>query len=169
MIDVAVQAESEWRVGAVDWDMLAGRAVAAALRLTPQAGWIEAPFTVEISVRLAGDDEVRGLNRDYRHKDRATNVLSFPMIAPDMLDRVANTDDGEVLLGDVILAHGVCTAEAAARGIALADHVTHLIVHGMLHLLGHDHADDGEAEAMEALERRALANLGLADPYRTGS
>ncbi len=105
------------------------------------------------------------LNRAYRDKDKPTNVLSFPMVQDDLLEVTANTDDGEVLLGDIVLAEGVCAAEAADKGISVADHATHLIVHGTFHLLGYDHMDDNEAEAMEALEITALASLGLADPY----
>lgn len=70
-----------------------------------------------------------------------------------------------MLLGDIVLAHGVCVAEAAERGISVADHATHLIVHGCLHLLGYDHQDDAEAEAMEDIERLTLRQLGLHDPY----
>jgi len=92
-------------------------------------------------------------------------VLSFPMVQLDLIGALANTDDGEVLLGDIILAQETCAREAEERGISLADHATHLIVHGTLHLIGHDHEDDAQAETMEALEIRALETLGLADPY----
>ena len=88
------------------------------------------------------------------------------LMQSDLIDTVSqNSDDGEVLLGDIVLAHGVCTAEAAERGISVADHATHLIVHGTLHLLGYDHINDDEGDAMEAIERDALASLGIADPY----
>ena len=112
---------------------------------------------------------MQALNRDYRHKDKPTNVLSFPMIDPDDFTALANTDandfGGEVLLGDVMLAYQTCAREAEERGIALAAHATHLSVHGMLHLLGHDHVEEADAEIMEALEVKALANLGLDNPY----
>ena len=122
--------------------------------------------TIEISVRLASDDEVRTLNAQYRQKDKPTNVLSFPMVQPDLLETMSqNSDDGEVLLGDIILAHGVCVAEAEERGVSVEDHAMHLMVHGTLHLLGYDHIDDDEAEGMEQIERDALAALGLHDPY----
>ena len=88
------------------------------------------------------------------------------MIQPDLIDAVTqNSDDGEVLLGDIVLAHGVCVAEAGARGIATADHFIHLVAHGTLHLLGYDHITDEEGDAMEEIERAALAGLGIADPY----
>lgn len=164
MLDVAVQAEPDWS-DAADWDRLADGAVRTALAHSPYGGWIAAPVAIEVAVRLTSDDEVRTLNRDYRGKDAPTNVLSFPMVQRDLLEALDNTDDGEVLLGDIVVAHGVCVAEAADKGIALADHLTHLIVHGTFHLLGYDHQGDAEAEAMEAMERDALAAIGLADPY----
>lgn len=165
MIDVAVLREAPWSDD-VDWDSLATRAATAAIERTPQGEWIAHPVAIEIAVRLTSDDEVRTLNRQYRSKDKATNVLSFPMVQRDLLDTATQgSDDGEVLLGDIVLAHGVCAAESAEKGIAIETHATHLIVHGVLHLLGHDHGSDAEAEAMEGLERDALGSLGIADPY----
>jgi probable rRNA maturation factor len=167
MLDVAVLAEADWPP-AIDWEALADRAARAAIERTAQAGWLNAPVVIEVAVRLTGDEEVRTLNRQYRGKDKPTNVLSFPMVQPDLLDTVTqNSDDGEVLLGDIVLAHGVCAAEAAERGIAIEEHAAHLIVHGCLHLIGYDHMAEAEAEAMEAIERSALAHLGLHDPYPT--
>jgi probable rRNA maturation factor len=164
MLEIALSREDPWPDH--DWDTLAERAARAAIGLTPQGEMLTIAATIEISVRLADDDEVQHLNAQYRHKDKPTNVLSFPMIQPDLLDTVTtNSDDGEVLLGDIVLAHGVCAREAEERGITLAEHATHLIVHGTLHLLGYDHQGDDEAGAMEAIEIDALASLGLADPY----
>ncbi len=124
-----------------------------------------AAYAVEVAVRLTTDAEVRTLNAQYRHQDKPTNVLSFPMVAPDLLDALANSDDGEVLLGDIVLAWETVAAEAAAKRIALTDHASHLIAHGMLHLLGLDHGDDVAAAHMEGLETAALATIGVADPY----
>ncbi|MEH3106058.1 MAG: rRNA maturation RNase YbeY [Sphingomonas fennica] len=165
MIAAELAVEAPWDEAA-DWQALADRAVRAAFTVSPY-GWIQdRRFTAEISIRLAGDDEVRTLNRDYRGKDKATNVLSFPMVQKDLLDGLANSDDGEVLLGDIVLAHGVTADEAADKGVSLEVHATHLIVHGTLHLLGFDH-EEGEAaaDAMEEMERQALASLGHPDPY----
>jgi len=164
MIEVAVQAEPDWDDG-TDWDQLATEAVTAALRITPNATMLTASYTAEISIRLTDDDEVHALNRQYRQKDKPTNVLSFPMVQDDLIEGLDNSDDGEVLLGDIILARGVCEREALEKGVPTAEHATHLIVHGTLHLLGYDHIADDEAEAMEDLERTALAALGIADPY----
>lgn len=163
MIDVALLHEAGWPDA--DWQALADRAVAAAIAHSPYAGFAAAPTLYEIAVKLTSDQEVHSLNRAYRDKDKPTNVLSFPMVQDDLLQATANTDDGEVLLGDIVLAEGVCAAEAAEKGVSVTDHATHLIVHGTFHLLGYDHMDDNEAEAMEALEIAALASLGLADPY----
>lgn len=163
MIEVAVLVGEVWGEG--EWEALAVRAVDAALRQTPHGELATSPVAVEVSVKFADDDEVHALNASYRGKDKPTNVLSFPMVQDDLLDVLDIGDDGEVLLGDIILADGVCRREAAEKGASVADHATHLIVHGMLHLLGYDHIDDGEAEAMEAIERAALATLHIADPY----
>ena len=111
-----------------------------------------------VTILLTDDATVRDLNARFRGKDYDTNVLSFPA-APQP------GQAGPPPLGDLALAFGVCAAEAAAQGKTLADHLRHLIVHGALHLLGHDHEDDSEAEAMEGLEREILAGLGVADPY----
>jgi probable rRNA maturation factor len=164
VIEVALACEHHWPDH--DWPALATRAARAAIDRTPHGELLTSAAAVEISVRLTSDDEVRTLNNQYRHKDKPTNVLSFPMVQPDLLETVTqNSDDGEVLLGDIVLAYGVCAAEAAERGIDLETHAAHLIVHGTLHLLGYDHIDDREGEAMEAIEIDALAALGIADPY----
>jgi probable rRNA maturation factor len=149
-----------------DWPALARAAVVAALAQTPNAELADAAMAVEVAVRLTDDAEVHSLNRQYRHKDKPTNILSFPMLAPDMLVMLANSDDGEVLLGDLVLAAETVHREAQEKAWPLAAYCQHLIVHGTLHLLGYDH-EEGEAEAehMEALERAACDVLGLPDPY----
>lgn len=165
MIHIELAHEAPWP-DAIDWDALAVRAARAAIERTPHGELLTTPATVEISVRLTSDDEVHALNRQYRQKDKPTNVLSFPMVQPDLIDTVSqNSDDGELLLGDIVLAHGVCEREAAEKGVSVQEHATHLLVHGTLHLLGYDHMGDDEAEAMEEIERQALATLGIADPY----
>ena len=164
MLEIALSSDAPWPQQ--DWDALALRAVTAAIERTPHGELLTSPATIEISVRLASDEEVHTLNKQYRQKDKPTNVLSFPMVQADLLETITqNSDDGEVLLGDIVLAYGVCVAEAEERGISVEDHATHLMVHGTLHLLGYDHIDDGQADAMEQIERDALAALGLNDPY----
>ena len=164
MVVTEVLIESDWSEG-VDWAALAAKAVEAAIASTPYSSLTNGDPDVEVSVKFTDDNEVRALNRDYRGKDQPTNVLSFPMIAPDLIETVTNTDDSEVLLGDIVLAYGTCAREAEARSISIAAHATHLIVHGTLHLLGYDHMNDGEAEAMESLEQVVMASLGLHNPY----
>lgn len=107
-----------------------------------------------VSVLLTGNDEVQALNKDWRGKDKPTDVLSFPA---DRMDRP--------FLGDIAIALGVMQSDAAARDLSLPQHLSHLLIHGLLHLLGHDHKDDTEAAEMEALEIAALASLGWPDPY----
>jgi probable rRNA maturation factor len=112
-----------------------------------------------IDVVLTSDAEMRLINRDWRGKDAPTNVLSFPSPAMPV-------PDGEVPhLGDIVLAWGTVALEARDGGKTLSDHLTHLVVHGTLHLLGHDHETEGEADKMEAREREILASLNIADPY----
>ena len=112
----------------------------------------------ELTIRLVDADEGRELNRTWRHKDYATNVLSFPADVPDELLDIP-------LLGDLVICVPVVEREAREQGKAIEAHWAHLVIHGCLHLLGYDHIDDAEAEEMEALERQLLAELGHPDPY----
>jgi probable rRNA maturation factor len=163
MLEIAIEADEEWD-SSRSWDLLVRRAAEAAIAESafPQLATTQRP--VEISVLLTGDDEVRELNAEYRGKRKPTNVLSFPMAEVDDLLK-ANVAGPELLLGDIIVAHGVCEAEAADKGVSVEQHATHLIVHGTLHLLGYDHQDDVDAADMEAREVRALSRLGIANPY----
>lgn len=165
MIAVEADSSEEWD-SSTDWAQLADAAVRAAVAESEAAGLLDSGVAVEVSVRFTGDDEVKALNAAWRGKDKATNVLSFPMVEPEQIPVLSRTGDGEALLGDIVLAHGVCVAESEAKGVGVRGHAAHLVVHGMLHLLGCDHErGEAEAEAMEAAERRALARLGIADPY----
>ncbi|MDT4867878.1 Endoribonuclease YbeY [compost metagenome] len=113
----------------------------------------------ELTIRLVDEPEGRELNNTWRHKDYATNVLSFPADVPDELLDIP-------LLGDLVICVPVVAREAAEQGKALEAHWAHLVIHGCLHLLGYDHIEDGEAEEMETLERELLAELGHPDPYQ---
>ncbi|PKQ09690.1 MAG: rRNA maturation RNase YbeY [Alphaproteobacteria bacterium HGW-Alphaproteobacteria-12] len=120
----------------------------------------------ELCIVLADDTLVANLNKTYRGKAGSTNVLSFPAAAmPDTGAPEAAFTGAQPLLGDVVLARETIAREAGEQNKKFADHLSHLIVHGVLHLLGHDHLDDGEAGEMEALERDILEDLGIADPY----
>ena len=144
MIEVEIE-DPAWTDALPDAVARVERAAVAAL------GTVEG----DVVVLLTDDAAVQEINARFRDRDQPTNVLSFPA-----------AESAAPHLGDLMLAHGVCAAEAAAQGKTLADHLTHLTIHGVLHLLGRDHVDEAEAEAMEAEERTLLASLGVADPYR---
>ena len=143
MIWVEIEDEA-WTAAAADAEARVVAAAQAAL----------AGLNGEVVVLLTDDATVQDLNARFRDKDRPTNVLSFP--APET---------ARPHLGDLVLACGVCVVEVAEQSKTVGDHLSHLVVHGVLHLLGHDHEDEAEAEAMEARERAILATLGVADPY----
>jgi probable rRNA maturation factor len=154
-IDVEADVSEEWD-SRIDWLALARSAVHSAVRHSRHSSLRDS----EVSIKFTSDEEVRELNRSWRGKDKATNVLSFPMAEEKELDRAP-------LLGDIVLAHGVCSSEAADKDVPVQTHAAHLVVHGTLHLLGYDHeTGDEDAEEMEEVERRALAAIGIADPYQ---
>ena len=161
MLEIAIDSDGEWDSSSA-WATLARAAAEAAIAESAFPQLSQSARTVELSLRLTGDEEVRQLNAAWRGKDKPTNVLSFPMAEADELEQ---GDGPELMLGDIVLARGVCAAEAREKSIALEEHAAHLIVHGTLHLLGYDHDEDGEAADMEAREVRALARLGIGDPY----
>ncbi len=164
VIDLDVDVEAGWP-DATDWLALAERAAGAACGVAPEL----ANPRLSASLLFADDATVQGLNAEWRGKDKPTNVLSFPMLERDAL--LALPADGSpelppILLGDIALALETCVREAAEKGATLADHAAHLIIHGLLHLAGHDHeTSPGDAQAMESLEIRALALISVGNPY----
>lgn len=159
-MELEVDIEADWP-NAFDWEALAERALAALSQVAPEL----ANPRLSASLLFSDDAEVHALNREWRGKDKPTNVLSFPMLEREEL--LALSPDGPPeLLGDIALALETCAREAADKGVPLEHHAAHLVVHGLLHLAGHDHVhSDKEAAAMEALEIKALALMGIADPY----
>ncbi|OOE34693.1 MULTISPECIES: rRNA maturation RNase YbeY [Salinivibrio] len=145
-VDVQIACESEQ--GLPSDDQLQAWFEQAVRTARPQA---------EVTIRIVDEGESQSLNRDYRGKDKPTNVLSFPFDAPPGVE----ID----LLGDLVVCRQVVEQEAQQQGKALMDHWAHMVVHGSLHLLGYDHIEDDEAEQMEALERELLAAMGVSDPY----
>jgi probable rRNA maturation factor len=119
------------------------------------AGAVQKQAKGEVSLLLTADDEIQTLNRDWRGKDKPTDVLSFPASSLDA-----------PFLGDIAVSLGVTQMDAETRGVPLDQHLSHLLIHGLMHLLGHDHKDDTEAAEMESLEIAALASLGWPDPYK---
>ncbi|CAH0495788.1 rRNA maturation RNase YbeY [Novosphingobium sp. CECT 9465] len=147
---------------ATDWEALANRAAEATAKVAPEL----AHENLLVSLVMADDEEVHALNKQWRAKDKPTNVLSFPMLSREEVLRAGASEGAPGMLGDMILAHGVCVREAAEKGVSVEVHATHLIVHGLLHLAGHDHElGEAQAEEMENLERKSLALMGIADPY----
>jgi probable rRNA maturation factor len=164
MLEIAIDSDGEWD-SSTSWDAIAQSAASAAIAESafPQLG--SGDRAVELSVRLGTDAEVHALNAEWRGKDKPTNVLSFPMAKPEDFAVAAGP---ELMLGDIILARGVCAAEAEEKAIPLEVHAAHLLVHGTLHLLGYDHMDEQSASDMEAREIRALGRLGITNPYAEG-
>lgn len=146
MIDIEIE-DAAWSEAAPDAEDLVEQVVLATLAQIDFDGG-------GVTILLTDDESVRDLNARFRDKDKPTNVLSFP--APQ---------NPEGHLGDIALAFGVCTREALEQGKPLANHLQHLVAHGVLHLVGYDHETDAEAEQMEGLERVILAGLGIPDPY----
>ncbi|MCH7628575.1 MULTISPECIES: rRNA maturation RNase YbeY [Novosphingobium] len=145
-----------------DWEDLANRAAEAIAQVAPEL----AHDNLLVSLVMADDEEVHALNKQWRAKDKPTNVLSFPMLSREEVLAAASNEGAPGMLGDLILAHGVCAREAGEKGVSVDVHASHLVIHGLLHLAGYDHElGEAEAEEMEALERKALALIGIADPY----
>ncbi|KLE35069.1 rRNA maturation RNase YbeY [Aurantiacibacter luteus] len=149
----------DWPAG--EWPDLAERAAEAVAAVAP----VLANPRLVVSVLFTSDEEVHALNREWRGRDKPTNVLSFPML--ERIDLVHLSLDGPPeMLGDIALAHATCAREAEAKDLPLEHHAAHLIVHGLFHLAGHDHEiSEADADAMEALEVKALALMGIANPY----
>lgn len=130
----------------------------------------QTPAGQEIAVLACDDARIAALNASFRAKETPTNVLSWPAqaLSPGVPGEAPPPAPADRPLGDLAIAHGVCTAEAAAAGLTLKDHTFHLILHGCLHLLGYDHEHDADARLMEGIESRAMQRLGLHDPYGEG-
>lgn len=156
-IEIAVCREAgNWAQALPDVDDVVRRAAGAAWYGC--AGPATAPSGAEVSIALADDAMVARLNHEYRGKDGPTNVLSFPSGDPGAPGRPR-------LVGDIVLALETIQREARVSELGVAEHVSHLVVHGLLHLLGYDHETDAEAVAMESLEIAILADMGIGDPY----
>ena len=152
------------------WEALgvAGGIVAVAERAARAAlaGVDRDPELHEIGLLACDDARIAALNADFRGKAVPTNVLSWPAFdGPAPEEPPGLPGEGPLFVGDIALAYETCAREAEEAGVSLADHAAHLVVHGTLHLLGHDHAEDGAAEAMEAIETKVLATMGIANPY----
>ncbi|WAT17878.1 rRNA maturation RNase YbeY [Aurantiacibacter sp. MUD11] len=149
----------DWPDG--EWEALAARAAEALAQVAEE---LDQPRLVT-SLLFTSDARIHELNREWRQRDKPTNVLSFPMLEREDLVHL-DPDGPPEMLGDIALAYETCAREAAEKGVPLDHHASHLIVHGLLHLAGHDHEiSEQDAEEMEALEVKALALLGIGNPY----
>lgn len=171
-LDISFSLESgDWETAAADVERLTDAAARAAFEAAEKPEIMGGDTPVEMSLVLADDALVQTLNRDYRDKDKPTNVLSFALLddlddTDESTDDVLARDEGmPILIGDVILAFETVQREALEQGKSFEDHLTHLVIHGVLHLLGYDHQSDPDADRMERLETSILARLGIADPY----
>jgi probable rRNA maturation factor len=160
-IDVSMPCPG-WERALPDAERLARDAAQLSLARGISEAAIAPPQHAELGIVLAEDAEQRRLNRDWRGIDRSTNVLAFPSWDPG----TPLPAGAPLLLGDVVLAYETAVREAEEHGKPFADHFRHLVVHGVLHLVGYDHSTDAEAVIMESLETAILAELGVADPYR---
>jgi probable rRNA maturation factor len=152
VIDIATE-DPAWETAMRDGETVVRRAVSGAWRSAGEEG------PAEVSVVMGSDAMIRELNRDWRGQDKPTNVLSFPA------GEDAPPPGAPRLLGDIVLAYGTIAREAVEQGKTLNDHLSHLCVHGLLHLLGYDHETEAEAAEMEGLEVAILAEFGIADPF----
>ena len=160
MLTLEIDIEGPWP-DSTDWEALAARAAGALAVVAPEL----AKDCLLVSLLMTSDSEVHTLNLDWRGKDKPTNVLSFPMLEREDLLDLEDSGPPE-MLGDVALAYETCAREAEEKGITLQDHAAHLLIHGLLHLAGLDHEISPEdAREMELLEIKALALIGIADPY----
>jgi probable rRNA maturation factor len=159
---VTIEAQA-WSAAVTDIETIVQQAADAALDRCLAAFLGPKMRPVDLSILLTDDATIQNLNREWRGKDRPTNVLSFPGVDPQEL--VFLPTGAPVLLGDIVVAYETVEREARERGIGIDDHLTHLVIHGTLHLLGYDHEDDDEAVLMEGLETELLAGLGIADPH----
>lgn len=159
-MEIDIEIEDCW-TDDVDWPALAAHAADAAGKFAAEL----VNSRLAVSIVFTNNDEIQALNQQWRGKNKPTNILSFPMLSRvELLD--LPIDGPPELLGDIALARETCADEAAEKAIPLADHAAHLVIHGLLHLAGYDHETSRDAaQAMEALEIKALAQLGIADPY----
>ncbi len=168
ILEIAIE-HSSWQKDLPDHQEIVTNALEQIVKNTPEGQQLVKFSHLELNVILCDDAFIKTLNSDFRSQDKATNVLSFEGLDPKQAEVLLRSEqaapDHPLSLGDVYIAYEVMTKEAAEAGISLMDHFTHLVIHGILHLLGYDHIEEGDAEIMEALETKLLKNLAIDDPY----
>ncbi len=168
-IDINLQSEI-WVEYCPEYTGLMESCFEQVMKLVPEAEFFKDIPHLELSILLTDDQNIRRLNKTYRGKDKATNILSFPSLSNDDIQNYQRPDcefpEYPVTLGDIIFAFETMKCEASAQGKKFSDHFCHLFIHGILHLLGYDHAGDIEAQAMENMEKKLLLKLSIDDPYQ---
>ncbi len=167
MIEIDLDINPIWQSD-IHWFDLSKKSIDEAVKLSDYSFLHEINNNVSISISLSNNDIIHTLNNAYRSKDKPTNILSFPMVERADLGDLIEHPIPEILLGDIILSYDICHAEAKEKGILITHHYQHLIVHGILHLLGYNHIADDDAEKMQSIEILALKNMGIENPYEKG-
>ena len=152
--------KNDWATAILGVDEVCRRAASAAFDASADPSMMD----VEVSILLSDDEKLKALNRKYRNTDKATNVLSFSSL---INSKAFSFVQKPLLLGDIVVAYEATHDEAKMENKKLEDHLSHLVIHGMLHLLGHDHESKEQAELMESIEIQTLKSLGVSDPYNT--
>ncbi len=166
-IELDISASAVWQEQFPEYGERIAACFEQILEHVPEAQNFERFTHLELSILLGEDQDIRQLNKNYRDKEQATNVLSFPSLSQDEIDLSLKQDSEiPVTLGDIIFAFETIKSEALDQGKSFSDHFCHLCLHGMLHLLGYDHMEDVQAEEMEALEKNLLSKLSIDDPYQ---
>ncbi len=158
-----------WRDALPDYEKIIHNAVQAVISGIPEGASLRKFADIELSIVLCDDTLIHQLNNDYRKQDKATNVLSFEGLGPNERDTYLRSDQDipeiPFSLGEIYIAYETVEREAVTAGVSIAEHFCHLVIHGILHLLGYDHIEDDDAQVMEAHETRVLSYLGIDDPY----
>lgn len=152
----------------IDWKTLTKDAAIESIKNSEYNTLLNTHKNVSIDITLSNNEQIHALNKEYRGKDKPTNILSFPMLSYPELQAIEDYPIPEILLGDLILSYEICIQEASEKNISIENHYQHLIIHGILHLLGYDHIEDKDADIMQALEIKALDDMGIDNPYEKG-
>ena len=167
MIEIDLNRGADWG-GDIDWLHLSETCTIKAIENSNYNQLNSLPLKFSISINLSNNVQVHALNKQYRNKDKPTNILSFPMLDQAALESASTNAMPEMLLGDLILSYQLCSLEAEQKNITIIQHFQHLIIHGILHLLGYNHIEDIDADVMQAIEIKTLNDLGVDDPYEKG-
>lgn len=167
-LDISVDFE-KWQEALANYQELANKVIEQITQNVSEGKALQKFDHIELSIVLCDDALINKLNNDYRQQDKPTNVLSFPGLSPEQIEKYLRLSDNPAdiphILGEIYIAYETISQEAEIAGISIENHFAHLIMHGTLHLLGFDHIEDWQADKMEQIETKLLFNLGIDDPY----